>query len=248
MLPAGDPGAATLSCVIATGALTAVRTSLAERLAELRGVGIGELPAPLLDVALRKVELAGGDVFLLRPADWEALRHEEGAVGNPIPFWARPWPSAFGMATRLDEDPPGPGMRVLELGCGLGLPSIVAARSGAEVLATDGSTDAIAYTAHSLVFNGVEADVAAADWATDGDALAARGPFDLVLGADVLYTKANAETAMRLLPRLVAPGGTAWFADPGRSNSADFLAAIRATFHLQSHRDGELSMHVLRPR
>ena len=224
--------------------LIALRMSLAEQLAALRGVEPADLPPALLDISVRRV----GDAYYVCPADWEQLRHEEGAAGRPIPFWARPWPSAFGMATRLDEDPPAPGMRVLELGCGLGLPSIVAARAGAEVLATDGSTDAIAYTAHSLVFNGVEADVAAADWATDGDALAARGPFDLVLGADVLYTKANAETAMRLLPRLVAPGGTAWFADPGRSNSADFLAAIRATFHLQSHRDGELSMHVLRPR
>jgi 2-polyprenyl-3-methyl-5-hydroxy-6-metoxy-1,4-benzoquinol methylase len=90
--------------------------------------------------------------------------------------------------------------------------------------------------------------VAAADWAEDGETLVERGPFDLVLGADVLYTRANADTAMRLLPRLVAPGGEARFADPGRSNSADFLAAIRATFHLRSRREGELSMYVLTPR
>jgi predicted nicotinamide N-methyase len=230
------------------GALTAVRTSLGEQLATLRGVGVGDLPAPLLDVAVRRVELAGGDVLLLRPADWEALRHEEGAAGRPIPFWARPWPSALGMASELAADPPPAGTRVLELGCGLGLPSIVAARGGAEVLATDGSTDAIAYTAHSMALNGAEADVAAADWAADGDALAARGPFDLVLGADVLYTKENAQVAVRLLPRLVAPGGKAWFADPGRSNSADFIAAIKGMFSLKTRREGELSMYELTPR
>ncbi len=234
--------------VTGNGALIAVRTSLAERLAALRGVAIGDLPAPLLDVAVRRVELEGGDVFLLRPADWEALRHEEGAAGRPIPFWARPWPSALGMAEELAAAPPPVGSRVLELGCGLGLPSIVAARAGAEVLATDGSTDAIAYTAHSLAVNQVEADVAAADWAADGDALVARGPFDLVLGADVLYTRENAAVAMRLLPRLVAPGGMAWFADPGRSNSADFIAAIKSTFRLNTRREGELSMYELTPR
>ncbi len=230
------------------GALVAVRTSLGEQIAALRGVKVGDLPGPLLDVALRRVELPGGDVMLLRPADWEALRHEEGAAGREIPFWARPWPSAFGMAEELDADPPAAGMRVLELGCGLGLPSIVAARAGAEVLATDGSTDAIAYAAHSMALNGTEADVAAADWAADGDALVERGPFDLVLGADVLYTKENAHVAMRLLPRLVAPGGKAWFADPGRSNSADFIAAIKGMFSLKTRREGELSMYELTPR
>jgi predicted nicotinamide N-methyase len=99
-----------------------------------------------------------------------------------------------------------------------------------------------------MALNGTEADVAAADWDADGDALVERGPFDLVLGADVLYTKENAHVAMRLLPRLIAPGGKAWFADPGRSNSADFIAAIKGIFSLKTRREGELSMYELTPR
>ena len=71
------------------GALTAVRTSLSEQLASLRGVAVSDLPASLLAVAVR--EVAG--IHLLLPADWEALRHDEGAAGRPVPFWARPWPS-----------------------------------------------------------------------------------------------------------------------------------------------------------
>lgn len=241
-------GVRRIGAVSGNGALTAIRTSLAERLAELRGVDIGELPGPLLDVALRKLELPGGDVMLLRPADWEALRHEEGGAGRPVPFWARLWPSGEALAATLDAAPPRPGAKVLELGCGLGAPSIVAARAGANVLATDGATDAVAYVAHSMVLNGTEAEVAAADWAEQGEALVERGPYDLVMGADVLYTRGNAETALRLLPRLVAAWGTAIFADPGRANSVDFLAAIRATFALRSRRHGDISLHELTPR
>ena len=103
---------------------------------------------------------------------------------------------------------------MLELGCGLALPSIVAARSGADVLATDGITDAVAFAAHGMALNEVVADVAHASWTEHGEALAARGPFDVVLAADVLYTRANVETALRLLPRLVAPGGVVRLADP----------------------------------
>ena len=96
---------------------------------------------------------------------------------------------------------------MLELGCGLALPSVMAARAGARVLATDGATDAVAFAAHVLALNEVLGEVAVVDWSTHGDALVARGPFDLVLAADVLYTRANAEAAKALFPRLVAPGG-----------------------------------------
>jgi predicted nicotinamide N-methyase len=228
------------------GALTAVRTSLTEQLAALRGVAPRELPATLLDVVVRRIELPGLEVFLLRPADWEALRHEEGGAGRPVPFWARPWPAGLALAAALAEEPPPAEARVLELGCGLGLPSIVAAREGADVLATDGVTDAVAFAAHSMALNGVEAEVAHADLAEQGDALVARGPFDLVLAADVLYTRGNVEAALRLLPRLLRAGGEARIADPGRSNARDFLAAARASFAIDREVKGDVTLYRLR--
>ena len=230
------------------GALTAVRTSLREQLAALRGCDPADLPAPLLDVAVRRVELTGGDVFALRPADWEALRHEEGGAGRPVPFWARPWPSGLALAAALASDPPPAGARVLELGCGLGVPSVVAARGGAHVLATDSVTDAVVFTAHTLALNGLEAEVAHADWAVHGDALVQRGPFDLVLAADVLYTRGNVEAALRVWPRLPAAGGEVRLADPGRSNARDFLAAARAMFSVTRELDGDVSLYRLRRR
>src|SRR4051794_7571738 len=121
--------------------LAALRASLAEQCAALRGVSPGELPAPLLDVVVKRY----GEVYLIQPADWEELRHEEGGAGRGVPYWARPWPA--GLALAAVEPPAG---RVLELGCGLGAPSIAAAKAGADVLATDGSSDAVAFAAHAL--------------------------------------------------------------------------------------------------
>ena len=230
------------------GSLTVVRTSLAERLAALRGVEPGALPAPLLEVTVRRITLAGGDIFLVHPSDWEALREEEGAAGRPTPFWARPWPSGLALAADLDARPPAAGTRVLELGCGLAAPSIVAARAGAIVLASDGASDAVVFAAHSLALNEAEAEVAHADWAQEGDALVERGPFDLVLAADVLYTPVNAESLSRLLPRLLAPWGEARIADPGRANARVFLAAARASFAVQKREDGDVSLYRLVPR
>ncbi len=206
------------------------------------------LPPALLDVTVQRVRVPGGDVFLVRPVDWEQLRHEEGGSGRPVPYWATPWPSGAVLAGALADDPPPKGARVLELGCGLGLPSIVAARAGADVLATDGSEDAVAFAAHSLALNELDGEVAQVDWAEQGDALAARGPWDLVLAADVLYLQGNVGLALDLVPRLVAPGGEIRIADPRRAGTRDFLAAARARFSVRTRQDGDVAIHRLRPR
>lgn len=231
-------------------ALDVLRASLRDQLATLRGVDPAALPPALLDVAVRRFAVGdGAEVFLVAPRDWEQLRHEEGGAGRPVPYWARPWPSGLTLARAVAAAPLAAGTAVLELGCGLGAPSIVAARAGATVLATDGAPDAVAFAAHALALNETQAEVAVVDWTAHGAALAARGPFALVLAADVLYTQANVRAALALWPRLVAPGGELWLADPRRAGARDVLAAARASFGLRSeeHDDGVV-LHRLRPR
>src|SRR3954451_14182848 len=121
--------------------LLALKASLAEQLASLRGVQPDQLPPALLDISVRRV----GDEYYVCPADWEQLRHEEGGAGRPVPYWARPWPSGLALARWLVGEAIDASARVLELGCGLGAPSVVAARAGAAVLATDGASDAVAF-------------------------------------------------------------------------------------------------------
>lgn len=216
-----------------------LRTSLAERLALLRGVEVAELPPALLDVVVRRY----GEVLLVHPADWEQLRHEEGGAGRGVPYWARAWPSGLALAAA-----PAPVGRVLELGCGLGAPGIAAALAGASVLATDGASDAVAFAAHSYALNDALGEVAVADWAEHGEALVARGPWDVVLAADVFYTAANVQTALRLFPLLVEPGGEIRLADPGRAGARDFLAAARHSFTVRSVEVGDVRLHTLTRR
>jgi predicted nicotinamide N-methyase len=216
-----------------------LRTSLAERLSALRGVDVAELPPALLDVVVRRY----GELYLVHPADWEQLRHEEGGAGRGVPYWARPWPSGLALAAA-----PPPRGRVLELGCGLGAPGIAAALAGADVLATDGSSDAVAFAAHSFALNDAVGEVAVANWREQGDALLARGQWDVVLAADVFYTAANVETALRLFPRLLERGGELRLADPGRAGVRDFLAAARHSFTLRSETAGEVTLHTLTRR
>ena len=198
-----------------------------------------DAPAELLDVEVRTVDLgAGEEAYLARPRDWEALREAEALARRGVPYWAMLWPSGLHLARAIAAGPPLAGRRVLELGCGLALPSIAAARSGASVLAVDVHSDAAVFAAHNLALNGLTGDVAVAGW----QELPPGEPFDLVLAADVLYLRANVESLLRALPRLARE---AWIADPNRNGAREFLAAARKQFRLRSERGEDISLHRL---
>jgi predicted nicotinamide N-methyase len=139
------------------------------------------------------------------------------------------------------------GLTVLELGCGLALPSIVAAVSGARVLATDWSPDALAYAGRNARANGAKLATACVAWAEPAE-LVGRGPFDLVLAADVLYERRNTEQLLALLPRL-AP--EVLLADPGRPALPAFLDGAGAEWELEALEADELprgAIHRLQRR
>jgi predicted nicotinamide N-methyase len=140
---------------------------------------------------------------------------------------------------------------VLELGCGLGLPSIAAALAGGRVLATDWSPDAVQATAANAAMNDVALATARVAWSAP-DALLERAPWRYVLASDVLYEPRNVEQLLDLLPRLVDKTGRVLIADPGRRPAADFLVRARAgPWHVRttgSPRSPRVSIHRLRRR
>jgi predicted nicotinamide N-methyase len=131
---------------------------------------------------------------------------------------------------------------VVELGCGLGVPSIAAARAGAAVLATDAAPEALALVAENAEANGARVETALVDWASP-DPLFERSPFDLALAADVLYERAAVAQLLSLLPRL-AP--EAWLADPGRPAADTFLEQARRRWRVETRTRGVVQLHRLR--
>ena len=113
---------------------------------------------------------------------------------------------------------------MLELGCGLGLPALAAALRGAEVLATDWAEDAIELLRQNAERNGVLLRVARVRW-SEPEPLLRAAPWDLVLGADLLYEARNADQLGELLPSL---GGEVLLAEPGRPYAKEFLERFRA--------------------
>jgi predicted nicotinamide N-methyase len=172
----------------------------------------------------RTIELPSGDLRLLQPEESSTLPDDGAIEWAPIaPYWSVLWRSGVALAREVDRVDLR-GRRVLELGCGLALPSIAAARTGATVLATDADPDALQLVTRNAEGNGVDVETASFDWAEPSAKLLKRAPFDLVLAADVLYERASIGRLLSLLPRL-AP--EAWLADPGRPAADAFLDQAR---------------------
>jgi predicted nicotinamide N-methyase len=113
---------------------------------------------------------------------------------------------------------------VVDLGCGLGVPALAAAARGAQVTAVDWAVDAIALLADNAARNQVELKLVHADWREFS------GSFDLVLAADLLYERRNAEALLEALPGL-AP--EVLLAEPGRPAAAAFFAGARAGWRIE---------------
>ncbi len=160
---------------------------------------------------------------ILKPANSDDLIREEDFVKDErLPYWADVWPSSIILAGKLLELK-GHGKTALELGCGVGLSTLAATSAGFDVLSTDYYEDALDVTRANVFRNlGTIARTRLVDWRHLPVDL---GTFDLVFASDVLYEKEYAELLPVLLRGLLAPGGMALIADPGRVAAPVFVEA-----------------------
>jgi predicted nicotinamide N-methyase len=204
--------------------------------------------AQRLDLVEEPLALAGRELRLLRPRSAEALLDEEAFEREEfLPYWAELWPSGLALARHVEGLDVG-GRRVLELGCGLGLPSLAAALGGAgEVLASDWSPDAVELLGVNAARNAVRLRAQKVAW-EEPSALVDGAPWDLVLAADVLYERRDVPPLSRLLAGLRC---NALVATPERPAVREFLDAVATTLDvekLQAVGSGSVAVYRLSPR
>lgn len=149
------------------------------------------------------------------------------------PLFGLLWPSASQLAACLALRPVRLGERILEMGCGLALASLVGHRRGADVTASDCHPLAQSFLHENLRLNGLPAmKYRHAHWddrdPCDLAAPVARqratvvGQFDLLMGSDLLYERDLGAALAGFIGRHAAPGAQAWIVDPDRGNRAAF--------------------------
>ena len=216
-------------------------TNGSQRASEARPGGYFVSGMELSELTSETLSLPHGELRLLQPREAAELPDDGGVEWAPlVPYWSVLWRSGLALGRELSRRRLD-GLRVVELGCGMGVPSLAASRSGAAVLATDASVEALELLASNASRNGLHVDTARVDWARPAGLLA-HAPFDLVLAADVLYERASVAQLLALLPQL-AP--RVLLADPGRPAADAFLVEARRRWPVETQASGVVSIHTL---
>lgn len=173
---------------------------------------------------LERVDVGGEALALWQVDDLEQHVDRRALLAGDDPpeppYWAHCWSGARVLAAAV----PHGARTALEIGCGLGLPGLVAARRGARVVCVDRVIAPLAFVRASAATNGLAVEVLAAD----ATALPVAARFDLVLAAEMLYERAAFGALARGLAAALAPGGHALLTDAARIDTRDFYPALAA--------------------
>jgi predicted nicotinamide N-methyase len=165
------------------------------------------------------------------------------------PLFGVVWPSGLQLAAWMAGRPLVPGERMLEVGCGLALGSLVAHRRGAAVTASDCHPLAACFLARNTSLNGLQPlPYRHGNWsAVPGAATApsrppVEGRFGLIMGSDVLYERDDPGHLQAFIERHALPRAEVLIVDPNRGNRVAFNRRMaRAGFRLEECALAEVS-------
>ena len=154
------------------------------------------------------------------------------------PLFGLLWPSGTHLAARMAARPVHPGEKILEIGCGLALASLVAHRGGADVTASDCHPLAEAFLTENQRLNalapmkyrhGPWADHDKPEDGGEASALSSvQGRYDLIIGSDLLYERDESGVLAGFIGRHARPDVEVWIVDPDRGNRPAFNRRMAA--------------------
>lgn len=193
---------------------------------------------PGYEVRFQRIAVAGGDALAIRAlldrqqyAD--PLGEAEAAGISPAswPLFGQVWPSAQKLADAMQVWELG-ARRVLEIGCGLGLASLVIHRRHGDITASDCHPLAEAFLRANLALNHLPAmKYRTGNW---GRANPGLGEFDLIIGSDVLYERGQPAQLAAFIQLHAAPDAEVVIIDPNRGNRNAFTRCMAALGFEQS--------------
>ena len=204
-----------------------------------------QTPLDALGPLLREQVIVEDRTFVIaRPSESDRLLDHPSvrsafATDEYMPYWADLWPAARMLAKAILREPWVPGVRALEVGCGLGLPGITALAMGLHVTFSDYDATALRFAADNARANGFHAfDTLQMDWRYPPEDL----QFPLILASDLIYEMRNVAPLVALIQKMLEPGGVCLLTDQDRVPShvlRDTLTAEGLPFATNIMRAGE---------
>jgi predicted nicotinamide N-methyase len=141
-----------------------------------------------------------------------------------FPFWAQVWPSARALATFILDHPEYlENKKVVELGAGLGLPSLMAARWASTVICSDHNQTAIEFAALSAEYHQLKnVNTCIIDW----NQLPPYLETDVVLLSDVNYDPAAFEWQQEIILSFLQKNVTVLLSTPQRIQARLFFLPL----------------------
>jgi len=152
-------------------------------------------------------------------ADPDGAAERAGISSATWPLFGHVWPSGRILADHMGSIDIA-GRRVIELGCGLGLASMVMHRGGADVTASDIHPLAEAFMRANVLLNGLlPLPFRCGDWTHADEAL---GRFGLLVGSDLLYERSHASDLSEFIDQHAHATADVIIVDPNRGQRAAF--------------------------
>ncbi|MBR7627855.1 MAG: class I SAM-dependent methyltransferase [Aeromonas popoffii] len=171
------------------------------------------------------IEFGELDIHLCTLRDNQQFSDDEGeaeALGISSAFWPLfgiVWDSGNVLAHLMVEHEVA-DLRILEVGCGIALASLVLNHRLADITATDYHPEAGAFLAANVLLNkGAIIPFIRTGWE---DAVTELGRFDLIIGSDLLYERGQVETLAGFIEQHAKSHCEVILVDPGRGQQGRF--------------------------
>ncbi len=174
-------------------------------------------------------EFADIDIHVRRLRNRQEYQDDDGeaeALGISTSNWSLfgvVWESSILLA-RLAYSFELKERRILEVGCGLGLPSLMLSLRGADISATDYHPEVESFMKANVLLNDCKnIPFFLADWNADQKiAYPDFGTFDLIIASDLMYERGHAELLASFIDSHAKPVCEVIIADPGRGQLGRF--------------------------
>ena len=150
-------------------------------------------------------------------------------VLHDFPLWAKIWQASWVLCGVLAEMPPDPRKRLLEIGAGIGLVSIVAATFGHRITMTEYNPDALNFARANAHLNQCpRLPILKLDWHDPR----IKGQFDTIVASEITYKPEDLRPLIQFFKSYLQPGGQIILASEMRNTGKDFYDLLKTDFDI----------------